>query len=199
SGDLPPLTLTVRSDNRPTVQWVQGHGSISRSSLERRAVLRTLNALKDELDYLKTLGSGTIVIEHIEGKSNIMPDTLSRLFDREVPLQSGRKMKLVDALHGGSDNIADFPEIFPEPQSDTAGLSWIMRSEGAELIGEDAHDVDIYTILNALPTSDCLVSCFAADPAADEQQPKPIVESLCENNWDVNGVLNDFLYLRRVF
>ncbi|KAF4756776.1 hypothetical protein FOZ63_015040, partial [Perkinsus olseni] len=110
-----------------------------------------------------------------------------------------RKMKLVDALHGGSDNIADFPEIFPEPQSDTAGLSWIMRSEGAELIGEDAHDVDIYTILNALPTSDCLVSCFAADPAADEQQPKPIVESLCENNWDVNGVLNDFLYLRRVF
>ncbi|KAF4723627.1 hypothetical protein FOZ62_013960, partial [Perkinsus olseni] len=129
--------------------WVQGHGSISRSSLERRVVLRTLSALKDELDYLKTLGSGTIVIEHIEGKSNIMRDTLSRLFDREVPLQSGRKMKLVDALHGGSDNIADFPEIFPEPQSDTAGLSWIMRSEGAEL--------------------------------------------------DVNGVLNDFLYLRRVF
>ncbi|EER11061.1 hypothetical protein Pmar_PMAR008664 [Perkinsus marinus ATCC 50983] len=128
-----------------------------------------------------------------------MPDMLSRLFEREVHLESGQRMKLVDALHGGPGNTGDFPEIFSEPEAEGVGLSWIMRSEGAELMDEDAHDVDIYTLLSAMPSTESFLACCAADSAADEQQPKPFIETLCGCNWDVNGVLTDFLFLHRVF
>lgn len=133
SSHVPPIHLVVRSDNRPTVAWLQGEGAVSRSSLERRAVLRTLNALKDELDFLRSLsrtspGKG-VVIEHIAGVANSEADRLSRLFERLVPLESGKKISLADALAGGQDLLpetAEYPDLFQEPDTDGKGLSWVM-------------------------------------------------------------------------
>ncbi|KAF4651395.1 hypothetical protein FOL46_000347, partial [Perkinsus olseni] len=198
STGLPLIHLVVRSDNRPTVAWLQGEGTVSRSSLERRAVLRTLNALKDELDFLRSISGGGqecgIEIEHIAGTANSEADGLSRLFERLVPT-------------GGSEvlpDTAEYPDVFDEPHSDRRGISWLM-TEADERV---CQQVDIFQALSYIhldPTLDGLpgpADADAVDLAAspiDAGDNEPILTHLCNRNWDINGVISDFDFLRSVF
>ncbi|EEQ97811.1 hypothetical protein Pmar_PMAR004552 [Perkinsus marinus ATCC 50983] len=203
AGPLPPLEFTVCSDNKPTVAWLQGRGSISRSSLERRAVVRTLNAMKDEIDHLKALTRGAVVVKHIAGQENVLPDELSRLFDRFITLPSGRRISLADGLHGDLDDIAGCPDVFDEPGSETLGANWLLSSEMEGYFAqstweEGQENDDVVSIFAAMPTNDCLLNSYLVDDPEDVDA-EPILQTLCAGNWDLGGVSADFLFLRRIF
>ncbi|EER04031.1 hypothetical protein Pmar_PMAR015368 [Perkinsus marinus ATCC 50983] len=197
AGPLPKLEFIICSDNRPTVSWLQGRGSISRSSLERRAVIRTLNALKDEIDHLKTITQGSVTVKHIAGQDNLLPDELSRVFDRVISLPSGRRLSVADALHGDPDDVANCPDLFAEPEGLAMGVNWLITSEewsgGVDVEGE----VDVFSILAAFPTEDRMrgYSCLVDK---NEEKRGSILQTLCGDNWDIQSVLADFLFLRRV-
>ncbi|KAF4702611.1 hypothetical protein FOZ63_007411, partial [Perkinsus olseni] len=85
-----PLEVCFRCDNRPSLAWIQS-GSLKLQSskvLERRALVRLVDAIGSELDVIREHSS--LSLDFIPGASNTHADSLSRLLDRPVEDAGGR-------------------------------------------------------------------------------------------------------------
>lgn len=83
------VTLAIYSDNKPSVAWAQKaqgvfpQGIGRNTSIEKRSVLRLIDALSEEFRVLRSLGSAVSYrILHCSGPDNTAADRLSRYLEQ---------------------------------------------------------------------------------------------------------------------
>lgn len=76
--------VEIRTDNRPTVAWLNNKGTMK--GIERIAIIRLRASCLELCGHLREIGEGRLVrVTHLPGYSNELADNLSRLGYQQMP------------------------------------------------------------------------------------------------------------------
>jgi hypothetical protein len=144
--------INIVSDNQASVAWSNGHVLTLQNSriVEKRAILRRLSAISDELQILKSLAS--VSLSHISGQSNNRADYLSRLLDVRCFSSNLGSILSDRTTYTESDSASpveksDSPNGNDLPDIVSTGLTKVHHTIADEMLSQE---IDVVSAINTI-------------------------------------------------